>query len=97
MPTTVIQSRQYRQMRAELKAHWSEINAPCALCGQATIDWQAPANQPDSFELDHRLARKPRPDLALDPANMQPSHFRCNRGKGAGNTRPTIGENTEDW
>ncbi|MFF2631973.1 HNH endonuclease [Microbacterium sp. NPDC058021] len=97
MPTSVITSAAYQRMRAEMKAQWQPINAACALCGQATIDWDGPRNAPESFELDHKISRKRRPDLALDPSNAQPSHCRCNRSKGAGTATPAIGETTEEW
>jgi len=102
MPNTVIQSRRYRELRAEMKAQWQPINAACALCGQATIDWDAPPNEPNSFEMDHRISRQQahargRPELDMDPGNMQPTHHRCNRSKGPRAAAPTIGENTEDW
>lgn len=96
MPNGVIQSREYRRLRAELKAQWQATNAPC-ICGHQHIDWDAPPGDPDSFELDHTISRKNRPDLALDPANMRPSALRCNRSKGAGTATPTIGDTTEDW
>lgn len=102
MPNGVIQSRQYRTLRAEMKAQWQPINAACAICGQPTIEWDSPPNQPNAFEMDHRISRKRaaamgRPELNLDPNNMQPTHHRCNRSKSSGPTRATIGENTEDW
>lgn len=97
MPTSVIQSRQYRELRAELKAQWQAVNAPCCICGHNDIDYDGEPNQPDSFELQHIISRKRRPDLALDPRNCGPSHLRCNRSLGARDARPTIGENTEDW
>lgn len=94
---STIHTREYRHLRADLKEQWRTTNTPCALCGQATIDWDAPANEPDSFELDHKISRKARPDLAMNPTNMQPSHHRCNRSKGEGPALPGIGETTEDW
>lgn len=97
MPTRVIQSHQYRQLRAELKDIWQTVNAACWICGQATIQWDAPPADPDAFELDHIESRKARPDLAYERTNMAPSHLRCNRAKGAGPAAPTIGETTEDW
>lgn len=92
----VIQSRRYRELRAELKAIWQAQDAPCWMDGQP-IDYDGPENAPDSFELDHVLARKHRPDLALDPANCRPSHVRCNRSKQAGSAKPGIGQTSEEW
>jgi len=91
----IISDRAYREFRADMKHRWQAVNAPCALCGQADIDWDGPANAPKSFELDHRKARKTHPDLALEPSNAQPSHSRCNRNKSHGDQRPGIGQTSE--
>ncbi|MFA1703036.1 HNH endonuclease [Mycobacterium intracellulare] len=48
----------------------------------AAIDYEAPANSPWSFELDHINPVESHPHLALDPSNWVPSHCRCNRSKG---------------
>lgn len=82
-----IHSPEYRKLRAHLKKQWALINAPCGICGQATIDYTTRDQTPDSFELDHRISRKKantigRHDLDLDPNNMQPAHALCNRSKG---------------
>lgn len=101
-PNDPIHSREYRQLRATLKATWREQNAPCALCGQANIRYDGEKNEPDSFELDHRISRKRclamgKPELILDPNNCTPSHVRCNRSKQAGDGPRDIGETTEEW
>lgn len=105
MPVTaknVIQSREYRALRADLKQVWQGRNAPCGICGQATIRYDGPPNEPDSFELDHRISRKRalamgRVDLLLDPNNMTPAHVRCNRAKQDGDGPVSLGETTEEW
>jgi 5-methylcytosine-specific restriction endonuclease McrA len=102
MSSSVIQSRAWRQLRLTLKQIWQPRNSPCALCGQATIDWDAPANDADSFEPDHRISRKRalamgKPELLLDPNNCQPAHMRCNRAKGAGDGPMVLGETSEEF
>lgn len=92
-----IHSPQYRAMRARLKDSWQARNEPCWICGQATIDWDGPANAQDSFELEHVKSRKHYPHLTLDPSNARPAHGRCNRSKGAGDARPGIGTTSEAW
>lgn len=92
----------YRDFRTQMKAIWEPANTPCGICGQATINWQGPKNEPDSFELDHRTSRKRlkamgRLDLLLDPTNAAPSHSRCNRAKQDGNGPAPVGEMSEDW
>lgn len=105
MPTaaqSAVWTRQYKELRAELKEMWRAVNAPCCICGIASIDWDGEKNQPKSFELEHRIGRKRciamnRPDLLLDPANMGPSHCRCNRAKGDGDGAAPLGETSEDY
>lgn len=97
-----VHTHEYRTMRATLKTEWQARNTPCGICGQATIQYDAPPNQPDSFELDHTISRHKlkalgRTDLLLDPNNATPSHHRCNRAKQAGNAPPPTGETSEDW
>lgn len=101
-PADLIHSRAYQDMRSTLKTAWQRINAACYFCGQATIDWDGEANQPDSFELQHIISRRDakrmgRPDLIVDPTNCAPSHHRCNRSAGARAGRPSIGETSEDY
>ena len=102
MASDLIHSREYKLLRANLKAQWQAGNAPCALCGQADIRYDGPKGDPDSFELDHRISRKRakamgRPELILDPNNCVPSHCRCNRSKQDGDGPVTLGETTEEW
>lgn len=80
-----------------MKAQWEPRNAPCGICGQATIDWNGPQNAPDSFELDHKLSVFNYPELEFEPSNAQPSHCRCNRNKQAGNGPAQAGTTSEQW
>lgn len=89
--------RRTTDFRNEMKAIWKPANAACALCGQATIDWDAPANQDESFELDHRLSIKHFPHLEFEPSNAQPSHHLCNRTKGEGQMPVAVGITSEEW
>lgn len=93
----VRQTRKYREWRAEKKAAWQAANAACALCGQRTIRYEGASNLPDSFEMDHKVSIKRRPDLAMMDSNVQPTHHRCNRGKSAGDSSPGLGEMDEEW
>lgn len=92
----VIETRAYREMRAELSGWWRSINAPCWTCGQA-VDYAAPANDPEGLDLDHVKPRSTHPHLALDRNNCRPAHVRCNRSRGNRDPRPALGGVTEDW
>jgi hypothetical protein len=83
-------------MRAEEKARWRAAGAPCWIDGQA-IDYDAPSGDPNAFEVDHVLPVKTHPELEFEPSNRRPAHARCNRSKGAGQTRPPIGTTSEAW
>jgi 5-methylcytosine-specific restriction endonuclease McrA len=97
MPTSIVSTRRYIEWRAEKKATWKAVNAPCALCGQRTIEYDAPANTPLAFEMDHRISRKRRPDLAMVDSNVQPSHHSCNRRKSSGDAPLDLGPMDEQW
>lgn len=73
----------YKNTVANMRA---ERRQPCHACGQR-IDYDAAANTPDAFEADHLIPLsdprvKANPQLAADPANLAPSHHRCNRSRG---------------
>ncbi|MDE0545479.1 HNH endonuclease [Microbacterium sp. C7(2022)] len=91
-----LDSGAYRALRRELRGTWAAAGTRCWLCGQA-IDYSLPAGDPGAFELDHKIPRKQRPDLELDPRNCAPTHLRCNRSKGASVHQLALGETTEDW
>ena len=97
MPAPTIHSTQYQRFRTEMKAGWQAANTPCAGCGQATIDWDGPANEADSFELDHKKPRITHPELTLDPGNCVPMHHKCNRHKSSGREIAGIGTTSEAW
>lgn len=90
-------SSKARDFRRDLKANWQSANAACGICGQATIDWDGPPNESESFELDHKKSIKKNPELEFDPSNAQPSHHRCNRGKGSGEQMAGLGTTSEAW
>lgn len=97
-----ITTRAYQRLREDLKFQWQSANAPCAICGQRTIRYNGEKGEPDSFEMDHKISRKRarllgRPELDLEPSNLQPSHHRCNRNKQAGDAAPDLGELDEEW
>jgi 5-methylcytosine-specific restriction endonuclease McrA len=101
MPRSIA-SHRYKEFRREQKFRWMLTNEPCGICGQRTINYLGEKNLPDSFELDHIISRKRaalmgRPELDLDPQNVQPAHHRCNRNKGAGDAVASLGELDEEY
>lgn len=82
----------FQRLRQALK----DQRLPCAICGQ-DIDYDAPPNEPQSFEADHIIPIKERPDLALDPANLQATHSICNRRKNKYTQPLSIGLTSRTW
>ncbi|MCF8605141.1 HNH endonuclease [Gordonia sp. HY442] len=71
----------WRTISAEFKRQCRATNAPCWRCGQP-IDYDAKPQTPNAFEPDHYYPVSTHPHLANDPANLRPSHCRCNRSRG---------------
>lgn len=97
MASTRDRGTRAKQFRAEMKSQWEPVNAPCAICSQATINWAGQRNQPESFEIHHLKDPENHPELEFEPRNVRPSHSRCNRSAGR-NAEPTsIGQTSEAW
>lgn len=75
-------TRRYRKFRQQLRNRAELNDAPCWICG-GTIDYLAPAHDPNSWELDHVKSVLRHPELAYDPANARDSHASCNTSRGA--------------
>ena len=84
--------RPWRAMKDALKAR----RLPCHLCGQP-IAYDAPPNDPESFEADHYYPVSTHPHLANDPANLRASHSRCNRSRGNQAAQTGTWATAEDW
>jgi hypothetical protein len=90
-------SARARAFRAEMKAYWQSINAPCGIDGQHHIDWDAPPFTPNAFEIEHIKPVSLHPELEFDPNNVRPSAHSCNRHRGTSNERPPVGATSEAW
>lgn len=83
-----VRSRRTRRIR-QIIANMRAVRDPlCRRCGQATIDYDAPPEDPNAFNAGHIKAWALYPELREDPANYQPEHARC--GKSAGTKDGTI-------
>ena len=67
-------------------------------CGQH-IDYDAPPEDPNSFNAGHIRSWRNNPALREDPANYQPEHAGCNKSAGVDDTGTTYtgGMQTEEW
>lgn len=70
------------QVKKPFRYRCKLANRRCAYCRQL-IDYSAPANHAESFEVAHKHPVKTHPHLAYDPQNFLPSHSKCNRSEGA--------------
>jgi 5-methylcytosine-specific restriction endonuclease McrA len=82
----------WRRLRTEVRS----IGAVCFNCGQP-IDYTLHWPDAGSFTVDHRLPLTRHPELAEDPANLVPSHLRCNQIKGDREEPLSLGNRSEDW
>ena len=91
-------TRNMRTLKKTFRTASEQTNEPCWLCGQP-IDYTAPPEHPDAFELDHYHPVSTHPQLMEDPANFRPAHSSCNRSRG--DTDPTnllaIGDQSRAW
>jgi 5-methylcytosine-specific restriction endonuclease McrA len=70
------QSQSWHKARAVALKRARLVNAPCGICG-GVLDYKAKRG----VLIDHKIARKKRPDLSFDQDNLQPVHHRCNSRK----------------
>lgn len=80
----------------KLKANLRAQRRPCWLCGQP-INYDLPADDPESFSVDHMKPRSTHPHLAEDPSNLGATHLRCNKSRGVREPQPTIGATSRNW
>lgn len=93
-------TRAGQKAKAEFKAECKKANAPCWLCRQRTIDYDAAWDDwsnPSRFERDHRLPVSTHPQFAEDPSNWEASHAGCNNERKNKPPRPPVGEPSRAW
>lgn len=89
-------TRRYRTLRKTFRQQCEAANTPCWLCGMP-IDYTAPTNHPDAFNLDHALSRHEHPHLAEDPGNFRAAHDSCNKSKGTKAAAHGLGQTSRQW
>ncbi|QOC24828.1 hypothetical protein IC744_16325 [Microbacterium hominis] len=93
-------TRRFVKDRAEFRARCAEVNAPCWICGERHIDYDAPSDDytnGDRFELDHYYPVSTHPQLQHDPANFRASTHDCNNERSNGPPRPGLGVLSQAW
>ena len=76
MTTRFYDSKEWRNLRAKVRGHWRKHGLPCGICG-APLSWHISK----AVIVDHKVSRHTRPDLALDPGNLQCVCHACNSRK----------------
>lgn len=87
--------RRFKAAKRRFKQHCESNDAVCWLCG-GPIDYKAPPDMADAFNLDHRIPRSQRPDLTEDPGNWSPSHASCNKSR-KDSAPTTLGTTSRAW
>lgn len=93
-------TRAGNKAKAEFKAACKKRNAPCWLCRQANIDYDAAWDDwsnPSRFERDHVKPVSLFPELEDDPSNWEASHAGCNNERKNKPPRPAIGKPSRQW
>lgn len=103
MPSTdsMLTGRPWRRLRTEFRTECERDDAPCWICHQP-IDYTI-TNPPgekqntEAWEPDHLYPRSTHPHLAMDRANLRPSHLGCNRARGNGMVDDDLGVLSRQW
>lgn len=98
---SILRSARWQKLRAQFRNDCETEDAPCWICRQP-IDYSHKPRRgerpsPDAFEPDHLHPRATHPELALDPANLRPSHVRCNRARGKNLVTDDLGPLSRSW
>jgi 5-methylcytosine-specific restriction endonuclease McrA len=89
-------TRRWRALKVKFKELCRLESRPCWLCGQA-IDYDLPHDHPDAFSVDHRFPVSTHRHLGDDPANLEASHARCNKSRGAKAQPMQLGSRSRAW
>lgn len=74
-----------------------KAKAVCWICGQPIDYSEQPSTTAYSYEPDHVISVKDRPDLELDLGNIRASHMSCNRSRGSGANNNDLGMRSRIW
>lgn len=100
MSSKRVTTRQFVKDRAAFRAQCKADNAPCWLCGQRHIDYEAKHDDYDNgdrFELDHFYPVSTHPELQHDTANFRPSAHTCNNDRSNDDARAGLGILSQEW
>lgn len=89
-----------RRVRRQCFERDRAASATCWLCGEPidyTLGPYTTGGSTEAWEPDHRRPQDLYPELALDPANILPSHARCNRARGKRAALNGLGRRTRRW
>lgn len=87
----------WKRMRLACFERDKARHAVCVHCGQPINYTVRPSSSDDSYEPDHRIPVETRPEYALVPENVQPSHRKCNRSRGKKAGINNLGKRTRNW
>lgn len=100
MSNTHPSTRNFTKVKAMKKAEWKAADAPCWLCGQRTIDYDAEPDDwgnRDRLHYDHYFPAADFPELYEDPDNGRPSHAGCNQERSNKAPNPALGSLSREW
>ena len=71
MAANFLNSGPWKKLREQTRNRWKSQCRPCGICGNS-LDWSK-----GRTSVDHIVPRRVRPDLALEPSNLQVVCKRC--------------------
>jgi 5-methylcytosine-specific restriction endonuclease McrA len=75
-------TRRWRNLRAQFRQDCRAAGERCGICRQP-IDYTLQHPDPLSWQADHRLPARDRPDLFYVYTNLQSAHKKCNESRKA--------------
>ncbi|MGX6402815.1 HNH endonuclease [Dermabacter hominis] len=98
---SALTSRAWKKLKESYRAACANDDRPCWICQQPidyALRWkQGEKPVPEAFEVDHYHPRSTHPHLTYDPANLRPSHVKCNRARGNKMVTADLGTPSRQW
>lgn len=88
-------ARDSRVIRRVRELHRRDRIQPCWRCG-GQIDYDATPFTDPAYNLGHRKSVARFPELAAEPSNLAPEHWRCNVTAGDSDVIP-LGSLSREW
>lgn len=90
-------TKHWVKIRNQHRKQSAATNAPCWLCKQPIDYTITDINDDEAYEPDHLYPRSTHPQHQHDPANLRPSHRKCNRTRSNKKATGGLGTTSRTW